>query len=306
MKTSIECWRWLLTAKPTYELRLIQEIMMAWEFTIEKKMGIFGENLNLVSPLEANTDLKLEPLNDDNCPLLREIRAHNVWLEFISNLIESSKYCHEEKMEMLLIILHNSLSICVGESMGMNRVRHSSAVGARFKLLSCGLSMVQADSFPGNNLSKNILREKIYCNCLDYFCGPQYPPTQIDFELKDDIKVLLRFWELMHSEKKYLITKGDSASNLSKSLVTVSGIVNTAPNIMSTVNMNTNLNTTSNNLQQPSISSRAPSFLGPLNTMKSTKQRQQLNNDSFIKDCNKKRNLILHLLAIEIEFLSTW
>lgn len=39
------------------------------------------------------------------------------------------------------------------------------------RLLACGLSLLQGDVLP-RSLSKNVLRERIYCNCLDYFCCP--------------------------------------------------------------------------------------------------------------------------------------
>jgi hypothetical protein len=54
------------------------------------------------------------------------------------------------------------------------------------------------------SLSKNVLRERIYCNCLDYFCCPSRCPTQRGAELREDILVLIRFWQTMHSDRKYL------------------------------------------------------------------------------------------------------
>lgn len=71
------------------------------------------------------------------------------------------------------------------------------------RLLACGLSLLQGDVLP-RSLSKNVLRERIYCNCLDYFCCPPRCPTQSGAELREDILVLLRFWQAMHSDKKYL------------------------------------------------------------------------------------------------------
>lgn len=71
------------------------------------------------------------------------------------------------------------------------------------RLLACGLSLLQGDVLP-RSLSKNVLRERIYCNCLDYFCCPPRCPTQRGAELREDILVLVRFWQTMHSDKKYL------------------------------------------------------------------------------------------------------
>jgi hypothetical protein len=71
------------------------------------------------------------------------------------------------------------------------------------RLLACGLSLLQGDVLP-RSLSKNVLRERIYCNCLDYFCCPPRCPIQRGAELREDILVLVRFWQTMHSDKKYL------------------------------------------------------------------------------------------------------
>jgi len=60
-------------------------------------------------------------------------------------------------------------------------------------------------------MSKNVLRERIYCTTLDYFCSPPATPSQQGAALKEDISVVVRFWTNMHAEKKYLkgSTMGD-------------------------------------------------------------------------------------------------
>lgn len=73
-----------------------------------------------------------------------------------------------------------------------------------YRLLSCGLSLLQGDVLT-RSLAKNVLRERIYCTCLDYFCSPKRCPTQRGAELRDDIHVLIKFWQTMHSDKKYLL-----------------------------------------------------------------------------------------------------
>lgn len=66
------------------------------------------------------------------------------------------------------------------------------------------------------SLSKSVLRERIYCTCLDYFCSPPGTPVQRGAALQDDIAVTVRFWLNMHAEKKYLkgSAAGDQVSNL--------------------------------------------------------------------------------------------
>ncbi|PSN41691.1 hypothetical protein C0J52_07710 [Blattella germanica] len=127
MTTAVECWQWLVTARPDLELRFLQEMFSAWQF--------------------------------------------------LSEIVETAKYCSQEKIEMLATLLHRSLPMVVGTKDG--------------------------DVLP-RSLSKNVLRERIYCNCLDYFCCPPRCPTQRGAELREDILVLVRFWQTMHSDKKYL------------------------------------------------------------------------------------------------------
>lgn len=70
-------------------------------------------------------------------------------------------------------------------------------------LLSCGLSLLQGDILQ-RSLSKNVLRQRIYSNCLDYFCCIPKCPTMKGPELREDIISLVKFWQTMHSDKKHL------------------------------------------------------------------------------------------------------
>ena len=55
--------------------------------------------------------------------------------------------------------------------------RHITAIGTRFRLLICGMSLLQGETLP-KSISKNILRQRIYSVALDYFCGDRTFPTQ--------------------------------------------------------------------------------------------------------------------------------
>lgn len=74
-----------------------------------------------------------------------------------------------------------------------------------FRLLQCGLTLLQGDILP-KSLGKNILRERVYCACFDTFTTPVECPTQRGSELRDDILALTKFWQTMHSDKKYLMS----------------------------------------------------------------------------------------------------
>jgi phosphatidylinositol 4-kinase len=50
--------------------------------------------------------------------------------------------------------------------------RNVATIGCRFKLLQCGLALLQGNTIP-KSLARNILRERIYGSALDFFCGLQ-------------------------------------------------------------------------------------------------------------------------------------
>ncbi|XP_023707312.1 phosphatidylinositol 4-kinase alpha isoform X2 [Cryptotermes secundus] len=287
MTTAVECWQWLVTARPDLELRFLQEMFSAWQCSIDKKLGLFSDEEVEVSPLAAYEGCKLEP----RPPF---VKPHDIWVQFISELVETAKYCSQEKVEMLATLLHRSLPMIVGTREG-HQNRHVAAVGVRFRLLACGLSLLQGDVLP-RSLSKNVLRERIYCNCLDYFCCPPRCPTQRGAELREDILVLVRFWQTMHSDKKYLKASvvGDfdlygphsSSSSMQSDLRSTSGdFARPATGWINTVPLSSSSNTLSK---------------------RSARSKRIVNADIFVKDYIKKRNLILELLAVEIEFLLIW
>lgn len=73
-----------------------------------------------------------------------------------------------------------------------------------FRLLACALSLLQSDVLP-RSMSKNVLRERVYSACLDYFCTGFKCPTQSPVQLSEDIHALIKFWQIMYSDKKYLM-----------------------------------------------------------------------------------------------------
>ena len=55
--------------------------------------------------------------------------------------------------------------------------RHVSAAGTRFRLLNCGMSLLQGDVLP-KSLSKHALRQRIYSCSLDFFCAEKMYPVR--------------------------------------------------------------------------------------------------------------------------------
>lgn len=125
MRTAVECWQWLITAKPELEIRFLQEMVSAWNCTVQKRLGLFSGTETLTSPLAAYEGCKLEP----SPPF---VKPHGIWVQFICDLVETVKYSSYEKVEMLAALIHRSLAMCVGIDPPC-QTRHVSAVGVRFK-----------------------------------------------------------------------------------------------------------------------------------------------------------------------------
>ncbi|XP_018572269.1 phosphatidylinositol 4-kinase alpha isoform X2 [Anoplophora glabripennis] len=286
MRTAVECWQWLITSKPELEIRFLQEMVSAWNCTVQKRLGLFSVTPPQTSPLAAYEGCRLEP----NPPF---VKPHGIWVQFICDLVETTKYSSYEKVEMLASLIHHSLAMCVGTEPPC-QTRHVAAIGVRFKLLTCGLSLLQGDILP-KSLAKNVLRERIYCSCLDYFCKPVTCPTQDSTELREDITTLVRFWQTLHSDKKYL-----KASDVGDLDLGPTAPFSSIPN---------------NELAKPGEFNKSTS--GWINTVplsnssatlsrRSAKSKRIPMADNFVKCYLKKRNLILELLAVEIEFLTVW
>lgn len=291
METAVECWQWVLTARQDLELCFIQEMVTAWQTTFDKKIGLFSNEIEITNPLAAYEGCKLV-----SPPIL--IAPHLIWLQLLSEMVDTAKYCNRDKVEMFCLLLHRCLPITKNSKQN----RQVSTVGCRFKLLQCGLSLLQGNTIP-KSLARNILRERIYSNALDYFCGPPTCPNQGKEQLLDDILILLKFWQTMRSEKKHLITSelGDydiaTAPAATSQMLSVRNNPETASLISGEMGRSMSTGGWYNTI---------PHSTSTLSKRSNRSKRLPYQKDSYDKDYMKKRNLILELLAVELEFLITW
>ncbi|UXI14588.1 glycine-tRNA ligase-like [Sarcoptes scabiei] len=294
----IASWKWLLSARSDLELIFIKEMSAAWVATFDKRIGLFAPDSLNIDPLAAGEDVDLKP----DIPYLG---AHAEWVKFLNERIEIAKYSSLDQVEIFVNLLHRSLHMAVGRI--HHRTRNVLTVGTRFRLLNCGLSLVQGETLL-NSVSKFVLRERIYSAAIDYFCGPQCCPSQTSTELREDINSLVKFWSSLYADRKYLksvnlpdIIAFDNVSqsvhfnsdqkslsietNLNQNRITPTGWINTVP-------LSSNVSTISKR------SSKGAQY-----------SKNKENNaflDCFLKDYIRKRNLVLSLLAIEIEYLISW
>ncbi|KAF9417408.1 hypothetical protein HW555_005505 [Spodoptera exigua] len=300
--TAVECWQWLTTSRPDLEIRLMQEIFAAWQSTVDRRMGLFSKQVEEVSPLAAHEGAKLEPRPPFVAP-------HAVWVRYLCEVAETAKYNSLEKVEMLASLLHRSLPITVGDVRDHIN-RHVEAVGVRFRLLSCGLSLLQGDILP-RSIARNILRERVYAACLDYFCRGLMCPAKSSSALREDIISLIKFWQLMHSDKKYLKSSDIGGEfelmgpSSQQSIYTSNSPIDNRSSVNSDIGSRQTtgwINTVP--MSTTTLSSGAGSIAGKRSN-RSVKPPAKP-QDTFVKDYVRKRNLILELMAVEIEFLVTW
>lgn len=286
VETAVECWQWVLTARQDLELCFIQEMVNAWQTTFEKKIGLFAEEVILTSPLAAH----------DGCNLVAKpivVAPHTIWLQLIAEMVDTAKYCNRDKVEMFCLLLHKCLPIVKDSKQN----RSVATVGCRFKLLQCGLSLLQGNTIP-KSLSRNILRERIYSHALDYFCGAQLCPSQSKDELLDDIQILLKFWQTMRSEKKHLMASevGDYDINPSTHTLSLTKMS------LDTVSMAGSDVARSSSTGTGGWYNTIPHSTSTLSKRSSRSKRSPYMKDSYDKDYMKKRNLILELLVSSIDF----
>ena len=175
----VECWHWLLSACPGQELVFLQEMLVAWHHTRSARLGLFAEDKNEHGdPLAPTEDMVLSP-----CP--PDVEPHDIWIKFLHERIEVAKYCSQDQIEMYCDLLQRTLEIQVSAEPSLRCAvpypiiqvgqpvaamsRHVSAAGTRFRLLNCGMSLLQGDVLP-KSLAKHVLRysTEFFLICLPF------------------------------------------------------------------------------------------------------------------------------------------
>lgn len=181
--------------------------------------------------------------------------------------------------------------------------------------------MLQGSTVP-KSLARNILRQRIYSHALDYFAGPLTPPTQSHDDLCSDILILLKFWQTMRSEKRYLVASemdgcdgvslggpnGQSVNGgASSATVFSAGQTLTVKHTADSVSMaGSDVVARSMSTGTGGWYNTIPHSTSTLSKRSVRSRKSPYNKDSYDKEYLKKRNLILELLAVEIEFLIMW
>lgn len=99
VQSAVECWQWLISARPDLEFCFLQEMAAAWQFAFEKRMGIFAADKETINPLATYEGVVLQP----QPPL---VQPHDIWIRFLIERIEIAKYCSQDQVSILLFIIY--------------------------------------------------------------------------------------------------------------------------------------------------------------------------------------------------------
>ncbi|CAF3629224.1 unnamed protein product, partial [Didymodactylos carnosus] len=295
MEAAVDCWCWAIVGRPELELLIVEEIYKVWEKVISDRYGLYSIDKNEPSPLAPSEKDELKP----NSPM---VNPHRIFLKFIEERIYLCMHKTDLEMEMLVDLLHKSLSLIL-ENRKSQMTKHVGAGGLRFRFLYLALCLVQSDYLP-NAISKYLLREKIYHTAFDYFTVRHHCPTQNHNELRDDIRTLIKFFSLVHGEKKFCnetpltLELGNSMpSGLNNN--NGSGVIDSARTVPAGW---------INTLAGPTVSLSGGGHSTLSRKSAASGKQTERSNDvrALSKDLLKKRNLLLTLLAYEIERLETF
>ena len=110
MTTIVECWNWLLTARPDVEMVFLREMIAAWHASQYQRLGLFHQYSPKHSPLAPDEEMKTKMK-----PFKAEIETHDLWIRFILERIEIAKYCSQEQIYMFTHMLQRTLDFSIGQ-----------------------------------------------------------------------------------------------------------------------------------------------------------------------------------------------
>ncbi|CAB3403701.1 unnamed protein product [Caenorhabditis bovis] len=312
-------WNWLLSAKPDVHNAFLRELARAFSDSARWGLGVFeAESEEMaVSPLCQQIERPPTPPN---------FKPHRAWIEFIGERCDVAAYSSREQLDVLEMMFSQSISLHVGgsnspkTSVVKKMTRCIEAVGVRFRLLSCILGLIQSEaslSRPSNVL----IRQRVYASAFHFFTLPPQGPTQSEEELREDIRLLIGFWQSVYSDGKYI--KKEVSAVLEKEIT----LTNTLAQVQSSYdktfgneifgtskNFNTWSNINAATLMLPSSTNYANTLtLSQKSIPVSSSFRGKTDGGKLSEDGEKRvkrymkqRHLLLLLIGNEIERLCAW
>lgn len=202
LKTATFCWKWLSTSRPDYDHALMNEIYLAWSWTIDKKFGLYYSSGFEKVELAINDDSVYDPKSDTT--------PHRLMIEFLSEMFQRLRLGAKE---LFIKILIRALK-CYKQ---MNKQRAS--MGTRFRLCYLGSHVSIRLSQTSDEKSQSLiekLKSYSYEAALDWFSlGPSWPDPDMPSRIvQEDIFVLQEFCKRLRLEAESLITHSKQISNI--------------------------------------------------------------------------------------------
>ncbi|CDW56508.1 phosphatidylinositol 4 kinase alpha [Trichuris trichiura] len=207
MELCVSCWNWILSSKEGIEAEFFQEFDFAWHAQATMRLGFFRQEPPPVDPLAVRSSKELTP----NPPF---VKPHKALVQFITESVNTAKFCNRNLVDIFfhffLRSFSPSISVRTEQMVGCHSCepacqfsRHVAAAGARFHLLTSALGLLQCNiAICGT--AKCLLRRRIYAVALDYFAVHPQCPTQDIGSLREDIAWIMKFWQAIQTDKKYL------------------------------------------------------------------------------------------------------
>ena len=191
----------------------------------------------------------------------------------------------------------------------MTLTRNIEAVGIRFRLLSSILDMIQSDS-SSNGLSKSVLRQRVYSTAFDFFTLSPQTPTQSLTQLKSDLKQLIIFWKTLYADTKYIKKEFFLCNDLELNLATAHPMLangnfaetNQRPPQTWHGSASSPVNAWANTI--PIVAAQSRSGASQVRSRPADQVNRDI--DRQVRNCLRRRQLLLLLVANEIERLEAW
>uniref|UniRef100_A0A914Y3R6 1-phosphatidylinositol 4-kinase n=1 Tax=Panagrolaimus superbus TaxID=310955 RepID=A0A914Y3R6_9BILA len=304
-------WNWILAAKDGFHMHFLQEMATCWMTIAQRQLGIFERGDLIQCPLSVETCEK------QDSPY---ILPHAVWLNFLTERICLAKYCNQEQLDLFELMFVQTLSSNIGDKQGqlnsvfqhltlmpsfssssVSMTRSIEAVGLRFRLLASVLDMIQTDS-SANKFSKHLLRQRVYATAFDFFTLAPQTPIQSAAQIRNDLHQLILFWKALYADSKFISKECYQSTDLELHLNSVHPLLanNSEPRITQTWHGSSYVNTWANTISIIAAQSRNQTLRSrPVDQVNRDIERQ-------VKNCLRRRQLLLLLVGSEIERLDAW
>ncbi|KJE88947.1 type 3 phosphatidylinositol 4-kinase [Capsaspora owczarzaki ATCC 30864] len=221
MSVGAFCWSWIVAARPTLEESVLRELTLAWDWTLEKRMGLFCTSLRaanpLFTPMSSNTKQTsagtallpaiasaaaavkkiLPPTSEPSHPNKTDAGPHKVWMRFFSERFEVIRHKSQVQIDLYASMIHRTLADPTHLSV------HVSCTGVVYRVLLLALRLAQGTHIR-SLLSRYLLRERVYHAALAWFrVEPSWPNGNSPSIIRENLADIIAFTRAMRADRRY-------------------------------------------------------------------------------------------------------